>query len=96
MSGEGQQTVQAQIEGGHGTLSVSGFPIHGAVVTPHDTNDLASPGYVRADGAGAIVVLPYGSAAAITLNVVAGEFVPCMVLRVLSTGTVATPLHVFF
>lgn len=77
---------------------VSGYPAHAAVVTPHDTNDLDQPGYVRANDAGDIAAIPYGSPnnAVVTITLAAGEFYPCLVKRVRNTGTTVTTIHVFY
>lgn len=77
--------------------SITAFPLYGAVVSPNDDADLVTPGMVRADGAGNIVVVCWGNGTtSITLAVSAGEFVPCIVRRVKSSNTTATPLHVFY
>lgn len=63
------------------------------VVVPHDVNDLAEyPKALRVNGAGTLRILPSknADADAITLTVVAGEYVPIQVRRVFATGTTAT------
>ncbi len=89
-------TLQLLLETGDTHFSITGFPIHGELITPHDSNDLKTAGYIRADAAGTIKAMPYVGGNAITLNLVAGEFFPCMVKRVYATDTSATPLHLFF
>lgn len=57
---------------------LTSFPLFGALVSPSDTADLTNPGFIRADGAGTLKIIPHGvaDAGAITLNVVAGETAP--------------------
>ncbi len=78
--------------------AITSFPLFGALVTPSDTVALATPGTVRADAAGAVTVVCVGNAITdeITLNLVAGEFAPCLVSYVFDTGTDAITLHVFY
>lgn len=76
--------------------SITGYPLYAAAVTPSDSADLAEPGFIRADAAGQVTVLCYGSTASVALNLVAGEFVPCLVKRVYDTGTDSIVLHVFY
>lgn len=78
--------------------TITSFPLYGAAVTPSDTVPLATPGAVRADAAGAVTVVCTGNDLdeEIVLNLVAGEFVPCLVSYVLDTGTDAITLHVFY
>lgn len=76
--------------------SITSYPLFGTLVTPNDGADLATPGTIRVNGAGNVVVIPYGNTASITLTLAAGEFVPCIVKRVLATGTTATSIHVFY
>lgn len=80
-------------------FTVTAFPYRGKAVTPSDSADLPDgPGMVRANAAGAVTVVCRGNATAetITLALVAGETVPCVVRRVLDTGTDAITLHVFY
>ena len=76
--------------------NITAFPLFGAVVTPHDTNPLATPGMIRADAAGAVTATCAGNGATLTLNLAAGEFFPCIVSHVLDTGTDAITIHVFY
>lgn len=78
--------------------AVTGYPLHGAVVSPNDNADLGMPGYVRANDTGDISAIPYGSTndTQLTLTMSAGEFFPCLVKRVRSTGTTVTTIHVFY
>ena len=89
-------TMEFEIKNNAVFHSITGYPIHGEIVTPDDDADLPRPGYVRADAEGAVTVIPYGSTASISLTLVAGEFVPCLVKRVLDSGTDAITLHVFY
>lgn len=92
-----RRTLQHLLEQGGTIFAITGLPIHGVLVTPDDANDLDTSGYLRADTAGAVVAVPHeGDDTTITINLVAGEFFPCMVKRVHSTGTTATPLHLFY
>ena len=78
--------------------TITGFPLKGAVVTPSDTDPLDFPGTVRVNADGQITVVPAGNAVAdtITLDLLAGEFVPCLVSHVMDTGTDAIVIHVFY
>jgi len=79
-------------------FSIGGFPYYGATVTPNDSADLATPGFVRPDTAGAVTAACFGNGAGnqITLNLAAGETFPCLVSRVYDTGTDSITLHVFY
>ncbi len=76
--------------------TITSFPLYGAAVTPSDSADLSEPGFIRADAAGAVTLLCYGSTTSIALNLAAGEYAPCLVKRVYDTGTDAITIHVFF
>lgn len=77
-------------------FNITGFPLYGRLVTPDDSNDLPIPGYVRADAEGSVKVACYGNAGSpITLEMLAGEFVPCLVGRVYQTDTEVT-VHLFY
>lgn len=78
--------------------TITSFPLYGALVTPSDSVALTTPGQVRADSAGTVVVICVGNTTSqpITLELVAGEFVPCVVSYVKSTGTDVATLHVFY
>lgn len=78
--------------------SITSFPFYGALVVPDDDTDFAQPGFVRADSPGAVVFLPYSNpdGQTLTVNLVAGEYIPCLVRRVLATGTDAAVLHRFY
>lgn len=85
--------VQGPVE----AYNITGYPLYGRLLSPSDSEQYAVPGYVRADAAGVIKVDCQGNPGQpITLNVVAGEFVPCKVTRVYATTTTATPLHLFY
>jgi hypothetical protein len=94
LAGAADRTAQ-QIQSAD-RYTFTAYPLYGALVTPNDSADLAQPGFIRANGDGNVVVICYGSTSSITLALVVGEIVPCLVKRVLSTGTTATPLHVFY
>ncbi len=91
-------TLQHLLEQGQTILCITGLPTHGEVITPDDAADLAKHGYLRADAAGTVRAVPAQSESGDVINItlVAGEFFPCMVRRVHSTGTTATPLHLFY
>lgn len=57
-------------------------------VTPSDTENVDFIA-LRADSAGVIKIVTPGSPSTVTLNVVAGEIIPCLIRKVL-TGTTAT------
>lgn len=83
-------------------FSITGYPYYGALVSPNDSADLSRAGFVRADSAGQVTAECYGNGDAggdgdeITLNLAAGEFFPCMVVRVFDTNTDSITLHVFY
>jgi hypothetical protein len=91
-----QQTAEQYTQVRH--LAIGGFPYYGAAVTPSDTTSLSPPGYVRADAAGAVTAACNGNGIGnqITLNLAAGEFFPCLVVRVYDTNTDDINLHVFY
>ncbi len=91
-------TLQHLIEQGQIVFAITGLPTHGELVTPDDASDLAKHGYLRADGAGTVTAVPAQSESGGTIicTLMAGEFFPCMVRRVHSTDTTATPLHLFY
>lgn len=78
------------------TWSLGGFPFSGALVTPNDSADLPESGYIRVDAAGQVTAVCRGNGEQLTLNLLAGDFFPCQVSRVLDTGTDAIAIHVFF
>lgn len=65
------------------------YPMYMAVVAPSDSTDLPNRGTVRLNTAGAVTVICSGNAdgETVTLTMAAGESVPCIVRRVLDTGT---------
>ncbi len=91
-------TLQHLIEQGQTVFAITGLPTHGEVITPDNDTDTAMHGYLRADAAGTVRAVPARSESGDVINctLVAGEFFPCMVRRVHSTGTTATPLHLFY
>ncbi len=91
-------TLQHLLEQGQVVFAITGLPTHGEVITPDDANDLTKHGYIRADAAGTVTAVPAQSESGDTIvcTLVAGEFFPCMVRRVHSTGTTANPLHLFY
>lgn len=76
--------------------AITSFPLYGSAVTPNDSADLAEPGFIRPDADGAVTATCFGSTSSITLNMVAGEYFPCLVKRVYDTGTDAITIHVFY
>lgn len=92
-----RRTLLQLLETGGTVFAVTGFPIHGEVITPSDSADLKTSGYVRADAAGTVRAVPHeGDDSTIDVTLAAGEFFPCLVKRVHSTGTSASPLHLFY
>ena len=92
-----RRNLKTLLETGDTVFAITGFPIHGEVITPDDSNDLKTSGYVRADGAGTVRAVPHeGDGSTIDMTLAAGEFFPCMVRRVHATGTTATPLHLLY
>jgi len=81
--------------------TVTAFPIRAIVVTPSDADNLEDyastdqPMQIQAVGAGDVAVLPLGNPEGQTLifALAAGEFVPVRCIRVLATGTTATPIR---
>lgn len=67
------------------------FPRHHVVITPSDANDLTREMLIYAGGAGTITVHDSNGTPA-TYNLTAGDIVPIVAKRVLSTGTTATPV----
>ena len=79
--------------------SITSYPLYGRLISPSDSEVLAIPGFVRADGAGVVTAQCQLNNAGqnITLNVVAGEFIPCRVIKVLDAGTTdGIVLHLFY
>lgn len=91
-----RRTLKQLLESGGTLFSITGLPIHGEVVTPDDANDLTTSGYVRADAAGAVTAMPHEGSTSIVVNLLAGEFFPCMVRKVFATGTDGITLHLFY
>ena len=81
---------------------ITAFPLRAFSLTPSDETEYDDGISVRANVAGNVVVEPYWgegaqapsgySATTVTFALAAGEFVPVVVKRVLSTGTTATGL----
>jgi hypothetical protein len=78
------------------TWTFTNFPIFGDEVTPHDTNFLARPTAIRVDADGEVTAACAGNQVSIALNLIAGEFFPCQVIRVYDTGTDAITIHGFY
>lgn len=80
--------------------TTTGYPRKAVAVTQDDSNDLpGGPAIIRADGAGQVTVIPAGNdldSDTVTYNLAAGEAVPCLVRRVLNTGTDAIVLHAHY
>lgn len=79
-----------------GEFSITNFPIQGAVATQSDSVNFTAPSAIRADADGTVTVTCWASGNSITLELVAGEFVPCQVIRLWDTGTDAITLHRFW
>jgi hypothetical protein len=71
---------------------ITSYPINHFAITKSDSEDLARPCVVVAQGAGNVAVLPAGQGDAQTYYVPDGGHVPVVVRRVLNTGTTATGL----
>lgn len=93
-----RRTLQQLLESGETVFSLTGLPLHGVLLTPDDATDVVTSGYLRADAAGTVTAVPHAGDKTTTIvcTLAAGEFFPCMVRRVYSTGTSATPLHLFY
>ena len=79
--------------------NITSFPLYGRLLSPSDQDSLPIPGFVRADGAGSVRVQCQlnGAGETITLTVVAGEFIPCRVIKVWDAGTTdGIVLHLFY
>lgn len=74
------------------------FPLKMALVSPSDSTDFATPGFVRVNADGAVTFLPVGNADGdtITLDLLAGDVIPCVVRRVLDTGTDSITMHLSY
>jgi hypothetical protein len=81
-----------------GAFNFPSFPLRMVLITPSDTTDFSEFGTVRADEAGAVTFLPAHPAdsVAVTVNLAAGEYIPCLVRRVLDTGTDPIALHLSY
>lgn len=68
------------------------FPPHAQAVTPSDAEVFDGPAAIYVGGDGDVSVVPAlpAGAAAVTLTMTAGGFVPFMVRKVNATGTTAT------
>lgn len=85
------QTIQTVAQ-----YTYAAFPLYGGLVTQSDVSNLPEPGFIRADADGAVTAICFGNTSEITLNLVKGEYFPCLVKKVLDTGTDAIVLHVFY
>lgn len=65
------------------------------VVTPSDVADLAAParGLLIGGTGGNVVIKCHRNGANVTIAVVANQLLPVNCVRVLSTGTTATPIY---
>lgn len=95
--------LMASLAGAAGTpdqfaWQITNFPLYGGVVAQSDTVNLSRPTAIRVDADGAVTAACVGNGGddEITLNLVAGEFFPCQVIRVYDTGTDAITIHGFY
>jgi hypothetical protein len=81
-----------------GSFTLTAFPLRMLLVVPNDATDFDEFGTVRADQAGTVTFLPAHNAEgdAMTMTLAAGEYIPCLVRRVLDTGTDAITLHLVY
>lgn len=89
----------ARVVGPVEAYNITSFPLYGRLLTPSDQDALPIPGFVRADTAGSVKVQCQLNTAGetITLALVAGEFVPCRVIKVWDAGTTdGITLHLFY
>lgn len=79
-------------------FTITNYPLYGTLAAQSDTANFNSPRALRADAAGAVTISCWNGTVAnsITLNLVAGEFVPCQVRRLWNTGTDAITIHMFY
>ena len=91
------QGQSARVQGPAEQYNITSFPLYGRLLSPSDSETFSVPGFLRADVAGNAKVECQGNPGnPITLALIAGEFVPCKVIKVWATGTTATPLHLFY
>lgn len=78
--------------------NITAYPLYGSLAIQHDTNPLANPGMIRPNVDAAVTAACWGNtvAQAITMNLVAGEFFPCVVGYLKDTGTDAVTIHIFY
>lgn len=72
--------------------TITGFPLSAEALTPSDTTEYPQGLTVWANAAGDVAIEPLMSAVPVTFTVQAGQCVPCLVRRVLATGTTASGL----
>lgn len=65
-------------------------------ITASDADTFERPVFIRAGGAGNLVVSPANGNSDVTLAVIAGETIKFRVLAVKATGTTATLLHAIY
>ncbi len=71
-------------------------PENAAVVTPHDTNNLANAGVLYVGTGGHVAVTTAGGNDVIFTNVGDGGFLPVFVSKVRTTGTTAANILVLY
>ena len=71
-------------------------PSNGASVTPNDSTDLPRPGILYVGTGGTLVLTTLGGDTVTLANFPSGAFLPVRVKRVLSTGTTASGIYVFY
>lgn len=64
-------------------------------VTPHNTNDLATPGQIYVGVSGDVAIIAENCTDTVILKSHPIGYIPCRVRRVLVTGTTATDMVVF-
>lgn len=90
--------MSEQISYRRGQFTFPAFPLRMLLVVPNDATDFDEYGTVRADQPGAVTFLPAHNADGdeMTMTLAAGEYIPCLVRRVLDTGTDAITLHLVY
>lgn len=69
-------------------------PDNAAAVTPNDSTDLSSAGFLYVGTGGDVALITSGSNTVTFANVPSGSFLPVLTTRVLATGTTASDILV--
>lgn len=80
----------------HTQFEILSHPGDGADVTPHDSNDLATPGVLFVGTGGDVAIHTLAGTELVFKNVANGSFLPVIAKRVLDTGTDADDIIVLF